>query len=128
VELKTDSNSFKTEQYNNYLRIVQNIENNSAIVLYNFLASLTHEKFKYYKNNIIDKCFDNKNWAKIFKCEILYIAPKNIKERKWGQNNRSIIDNSINFLHFSDFPENIDTQFPNEWKIIKKGLEVLDNN
>lgn len=128
VALKTDSDSFDTDQYNNYLTVLEKIKNQSAIVLYNFLSKLKHKKFIFLKDSVIDKKFDKDLWKTINNCELLYIAPERIKERNWGAVNRDIIDNQIDFLHFKNITDTVDTNYFEEWKIIRNGLAKLNNN
>ena len=128
IELKTDSNSFDLEQYNNYNKIIANIIDNSAKEIYEFLDLLKNKKYKYYKDKTISESSNEIKWSKISDAELIYIAPLNINEnRRWGQKKREAI-NEINFIHFKDLPEKLDADYSKEWEILHKNLLKLDEN
>lgn len=122
IELKTDSGSFKNEQYENYREIVKN---KNSKELFKFLKERAEEgkskkKYEYMKekvNEIINE--DQQNKKREFK--LIYILPKNTKigsEKKFGK------------IHFEDLHNNnsIDHEFSAEWKIITSFFKKLDKN
>lgn len=133
VELKTDSSSFKLEQYTYYKDI---INNKSTTELYEFLESLKNVKYKDFKENIIDENITKSDFQNIKKMKLIYLAPKKILTRQWGSKNKSAIDNmlkkdtSVSFISFEDLNQfnNINHEFNDVWKIITSILVGLDNN
>lgn len=126
VELKTDSQSFKPDQYKNYVRLSAEIKKHSAQYLIDFLSKLKHRKFVSYRKEILE-AQRNVPWNHIKKCKILYIAPKQILLRRWGQKTRELIK-EIDFLHFSQMPEELNTPHSKEWTILRDYLLSLDSN
>ncbi|RLA07781.1 MAG: hypothetical protein DRQ51_04915 [Gammaproteobacteria bacterium] len=130
VELKTDSNSFCIKQYNRYKKVIKRIENKSAEFLYTFLGRLTNPKYKEYKEKIVKKLPEYK-WSQIKQAKLVYLAPKRIKDRKWGKENKDAIKeiegNNI-LLNFKDMPIIELNTFSNEWNIIRRYLKELDGN
>ena len=128
VELKTDSSSFKLEQYHYYMEI---IKNKTSAEIYNFLNSLTNKKYQNYKTKIIDENITEKEFKNIENIELIYLAPKqlslpNNKRSKEGQT----AINDITFITFEDLNKynNIDHEYAHIWKEITPILVELDNN
>ena len=125
VELNTDSSSFKLEQYQYYVDV---INNKSSSELYDFLGGLKNVKYKNYKDmiNITEEQFKS-----IKEIELLYIAPKRLtvpnKRRK--EEAREALKN-INFITFEDLDtfNNIDSKYDEIWKEITPILLALDKN
>jgi hypothetical protein len=126
VELKTDSKSFNLLQYKSYLEVVKRINEENAGFFGGFLSLLTNPKYKLYLKAIEEKVSKH-TWEQIKSAKVIYFAPKKIKTKKWGIENRKAI-NEISFIHFEDFPFEIEHTFKEEWKIVRKGLLELDKN
>jgi len=128
VELKTDSSSFDLNQYTHYLAVIEGIQNNnSAAGMYTFLKSLQNDKYRYYKEYIVDANIQAALWSEIESADVLYIASQSIKDRQWGHIKRAAI-NTIPFIHFCDLPEQIEHDYAEKWELIRENLLPLDEN
>jgi hypothetical protein len=138
VELKTDSRSFDTKQYKLYKKC---IENKRGEDLYAFLNKLGHEKYKKYKKKIDEKLKEIQldGLEQVSEIKIVYLAPKKLTEenKHRGKAGREAIENLTKkngdlekFVTFEDLENNniIKHEFKEEWKIITKHIQELNNN
>jgi hypothetical protein len=137
VELKTDSHSFETEQYDLYKRIIEKKDTKN---LYHFLSTLQHKKYKNYKEIVDEKLkkLHLDGLKNINDIKLIYIAPAELtKENKHRGNAgkeaiKSLMTNSEDekFVTFADLEKynSIEHDFIDEWKIITKELKNLDDN
>ena len=127
IELKTDSSSFKLEQYHYYLDV---IGNKSTIELYDFLGSLKNTKYKNYKKEI-DQNITEEEFKNIRKIELIYLAPKKLTlpNKRRNEKGQKAIE-EINFITFEDLDEfnNINSEYSTIWKEITPILVDLDDN
>ncbi len=127
IELKTDSSSFKLEQYHYYLDV---IKNKSTIELYDFLGSLKNTKYKNYKK-VMDNNITEEKFKSIRKIELIYLAPKKLaipNTRRNVEGQKAISE--INFITFEDLNEfnDINSEYSKIWKEITPLLVDLDDN
>jgi hypothetical protein len=143
VELKTDSHSFNTKQYEQYEKY---ITENKSEDLYAFLYKLANDKYQKYYDKYqkykekIDKKLEDLKLVGLERVsiKIIYIAPKKLtKENKHqGEDRRKAIANLTEnrdverFVTFEDMKNNntINHKFAEEWEIITKYIEKLDDN
>ncbi len=127
IELKTDSSSFKLEQYHYYLDV---IANKSTIELYDFLGSLKNTKYKNYKKEI-DQNITEEEFKNIRKIELIYLAPKKLTlpNKRRNEKGQKAIE-EINFITFEDLDKfnNINSEYSTIWKEITPILVDLDDN
>jgi len=127
VELKTDSSSFKLEQYHYYLDVIRN---KSTVELYDFLGSLKNIKYKNYKKEI-DKNITEEEFKNIKKIELIYLAPKKLTlpNKRRNKEGQTAIE-EINFITFEDINEfnSINSEYSKIWKEITPILIHLDDN
>ena len=127
IELKTDSSSFKLEQYHYYLDV---IANKSTIELYDFLGSLKNTKYKNYKKEI-DQNITEEEFKNIRKIELIYLAPKKLTlpNKRRNEKGQKAIE-EINFITFEDLDKfnNINSEYSMIWKEITPILVDLDDN
>jgi len=119
-ELKTDRSSFNDKQKTIYEELKKTIRKQSAFLLIKNLefirdASKKPEKYQY----VFDRC---KKYRELFKeiktTEIIYLTPKTFDEPQ---------ANNIITISFGDLPEKIQTDYHDEWRIIRKYLIKLDD-
>ena len=136
VELKTDSSSFKYEQFEIYEDLIST-KSLMPNELYDFLSkSLTSTKYQNLKKFILEKMNFNKDskenpFDNIKNIKLVYIAPRKMFERQWkGKNNRAIrsIENNHSIINFHDFKNIEVSKYKDEWKYIRKYLAQLDKN
>jgi len=128
LELKTDSSSFKLEQYQDYLDV---INNKTTTELYDFLGSLENNKYKQYKKEIIDKNISEDEFKDIKKMKLVYLAPKKLAQpnpRRKKEGRDAIKE--IKFITFEDLNQFNKTthKYSHIWKEITPILVSLDNN
>jgi len=127
IELKTDSSSFHYKQVNRYIDI---ITKNSPKTLFNFLIDLGKNQTKY--ENLIK--FINKQGFENFdvfeNIKLIYLAPKNILSKNWGDKNKDALKQIKYFITFEDLHNNnnLNHEFSAEWKIIASKMKQLDEN
>lgn len=124
LELKTDSSSYREEQYDIYLKYKNRIEEDSARI---FIADIENIKLNSDKSDkykaICEKLEKMKEELKqIRKVALVYLIPaKKLSEFKKKYPGDL-------FLSFSDLPDKINHQYSEYWSVIRKDLLKLDNN
>ena len=129
VELKTDKTSYKVEQKERYVKLIEKIKNDNADFLFdfleNYLAKKGSKKAKYITAlNLIKDNFDLDGLKQIKKARLIYIVPNSTKEKI---KNETDIDKVIDFTQISDLKLQKHI-YTDEWKIITKDLRKLDEN
>ena len=127
VELKTDSSSFHYHQLNRY----ENVMKQNPKKLFNFLLKLENKKYKNLVDNINKKGYEN--FDEFENIKLIYIAPKKLLTKKWGENNKQAIEklqNIYNVITFEDLDKynNIEHTYQHIWQTITPILKVLDDN
>ncbi len=127
VELKTDSNSFKTEQFEIYKEILQN---KNTKELYCFLEQLKNKKYKFYTQKLKEKI---NNFDEIKDIKLVYLAPSNMFNinKHWGNYRKELIQEIQKehcVINFKELKNVKVRRFEKEWKIISDIIEELDTN
>ena len=134
VELKTDSKSFENKQFLYYKEIIENKK--PAYELFEFLDELENKKYKYLTSYVREKMGvkeDENPFENIKKIHLVYIAPKKMFTKNWGdENQKCMIDlqeeENYAIINFSDFKKIDVKSYKKEWSIITKKIEELDKN
>lgn len=145
VELKTDSNSFKHEQFFIYDDIIDKESDISKTpqLLFNFLKDeLVTIKYKNLKK-FIDYRMGNEswsgnkpklpalNWLTLKNIKLVYIAPEKMLEKAWKGKNEEAIDKlkkNHSVINFKKLKSIKVSNYENEWDIITDKLSELDKN
>lgn len=130
LELKTNSVGFDIKQFKRYKDAVRDKDK-----LYAFLCNLKNPKYKRYTTQVNKKLSNLgiPEFKGVNNIDIIYLAPKRMKDRKWSSENKSAIEEIGKMGHIITFEDldkynNIEHEFKNEWKIITEILRKLDNN
>ncbi len=127
VELKTDSSSFHHKQLTRY----ENVMKKTPEELFEFLKKLENKKYKNLLKYITNKGYNSFN--KFNSIKLIYIAPKNLVIKNWGDENLKAIQKlqtTHNLITFEDLDEfnNIKHDFSEIWQNITPILKTLDEN
>lgn len=125
IELKTDFTSYNKKQKKFYSDIIQNIKNNSANFLFEFLDTLSKKsskKTKYIlaRESILNK-FNIEKLRAIRKAKLIYIVPKRTKNETLKE-----LDGIDAIIDFTAIGSVRVTKFKDEWSIISKKIIDLD--
>lgn len=129
IELKTDSSSFKLEQYEQYKNI---IDHSTPQSLFEFASQLKNPKYKKFYENLSKKLKEHSIKSEnIEKIKLIYLAPKKltIPNQRRSQSGQEAIK-EIKFITFEDLHSCSLSghRFSKVWEVITPYLIQLDKN
>lgn len=124
LEVKTDVSSDNRTQLENYIYFKECITSNSGTFLFTDLTKIAKKSSKGNKyQKVLSRIEEyKKELSHCFDVKVVYLVPAPLAA-KIRENN------AIDFvLSFSDLPEKIDSNYNEEWLIIKEYLQLLDDH
>jgi hypothetical protein len=121
LELKTTDTTYDPIQHQIYRGVIELVRQSGSSFLASDVEAIMGRSLERGKYAEVLRRASDDRYRNCRKARLVYLSPKGMKGALTGGG-----DGEVLWLGFEDLPENIDSRFSQEWKIIRKHLIQLD--